>query len=103
ITRSLLGFARSVKSKKDIVDINEMMEDLFKILQYQPRARSIRLVKNLDENLTPVRGNAGQLRQVFLNIILNALQAMPGGGELSVSTRNCSDNHVRGVDVEITD
>ena len=103
ITRSLLGFARSTRSKTEIVNVNEVLDDLFKILQFQPKAKSIRLVKDLDENLAPVRAGVGQLRQVFLNIILNALQAMPGGGELTVSTRNRLDNHIRGIEIAITD
>jgi signal transduction histidine kinase len=103
ITRSLLGFARSTRSKTEIVNVNVVLEDLFKILQFQPRGKSVRMVKNLDENLISVQAGVGQLRQVFLNIILNALQAMPEGGELTVTTRNRSDNHIQGIEVEITD
>jgi signal transduction histidine kinase len=54
-------------------------------------------------DLKPISANAGQMRQVFLNIILNAIQAMPGGGELRVDTRNCGDNGQEGVEIRITD
>jgi len=103
ITRSLLGFAQSTRSKTEIVNVNEILENLFKIMQFQPKAKQVRLEKNLDENLAFVRGSAGQLRQVFLNVILNALQAMPQGGRLTVTTNNRSDNNIRGVEVTVND
>lgn len=103
ITRSLLGFARSAQSRKEIVQVNDVLEDLFKILEFQPKAKSIRLVKRLAPDLSPIRAGSGQLRQVFLNVILNAVQAMPGGGELRVVTSNRSGPHSEGVEIEIAD
>lgn len=103
ITRSLLGFSRSAKSKMEIANVNDVLEDLFKILEFQPRARSINLIKELDPELTQIRAGAGQLRQVFLNVILNAVQAMPEGGELRVVSRNCREPFAEGVEIEISD
>lgn len=103
ITRSLLGFARSTQSRKEITHVNDVLEDLFKILEFQPKAKSIRLVKRLAPGLSPIRAGSGQLRQVFLNVILNAVQAMPGGGELRVVTSNRSEPLSEGVEIEITD
>ena len=56
------------------------------VLEFQPRAKSITLVKDVDASLNLIQGGANQLRQVFLNVILNAVQAMPDGGALTVST-----------------
>jgi two-component system NtrC family sensor kinase len=103
ITRSLLGFARSTKSKKEITQVNDVLEDLFKILEFQPKARSIRLINELDPNLTPIQAGAGQLRQVCLNVILNAVQAMPEGGELRVATRICRGPLFEGVEIAFSD
>jgi two-component system NtrC family sensor kinase len=103
ITRSLLGFARSTKSKKEAVNVNRILEDLFKILEFQPAAKSIKLVRELDPDLNAINANSGQIRQVFLNIILNAVQAMGASGELRVGTRNCSDDLAHGVEVAIAD
>jgi two-component system NtrC family sensor kinase len=103
ITRSLLGFARSTKSKKEITQVNDVLEDLFQILEFQPKARSIRLIKELDPNLTPIQAGAGQLRQVCLNVILNAVQAMPEGGELLVATRICREPLFEGVEIAFSD
>jgi two-component system NtrC family sensor kinase len=103
ITRSLLGFARTTKSQRESVSLNRVLEDLFKILEFQPAARSVKLARVMAPDLKPISANAGQMRQVFLNIILNAIQAMPGGGELRVDTRNCGDNGQEGVEIRITD
>jgi len=103
ITRSLLGFARSTRSLKDTVNLNEVLEDLFKILEYQPQARAVRMVRELAPDLSPIHASGGQMRQVFLNIILNAVQAMPGGGTLSVATRNCTEPTSEGVEVTVAD
>ncbi len=86
VTRSLLGFARSTKTRKERVDVNRILEDLFKIIEFQPSARSVKLKKVLAPDLRLPNANSGQMRQVFLNIILNATQAMPDGGELEIST-----------------
>jgi two-component system NtrC family sensor kinase len=103
ITRSLLGFARATKSQRESVCLNHVLEDLFKILEFQPAAKSVRLVPDMDPELRTIRANAGQMRQVFLNIILNAIQAMPGGGELRVVTRNITGSPSEGVEVRVSD
>jgi two-component system NtrC family sensor kinase len=103
ITRSLLGFARAAKSQREPVSVNQVLEDLFQLLEFQPAARSIRLIPELEPGLMAIRANAGQVRQVFLNLILNAVQAMPGGGELRVSSRNRADGFAEGVEVRVSD
>ena len=103
VTRSLLGFARSTKSKKESVDVNRVLEDLFKILEFQPAAKSVNLIKRLAPDLRLIRADSGQIRQVFLNLILNAIQAMPDGGELDVSTRRWMSEAAEGVEITIRD
>jgi signal transduction histidine kinase len=103
ITRSLLGFARATKSQRESVCLNCVLEDLMKILEFQPAAKSVKLVPDMDPELRTISANAGQMRQVFLNIILNAIQAMPGGGELRVVTRNCTGDLPEGVEVRVSD
>ena len=103
VTRSLLGFARSTKSIKERVDVNRVLEDLFKILEFQPAAKTVKLIKRPAPDLRIIYANSGQIRQVFLNIILNAIQAMPDGGELDISTRRLISEVVEGVEVTIRD
>ena len=103
VTRSLLGFARSAKVGRELVDVNRILEDLFKILEFQPAAKSVVLSKKLDPNLRVILASSGQIRQVFLNVILNAIQAMPDGGELAVSTENRGSEITEGVEIVIRD
>jgi two-component system NtrC family sensor kinase len=103
VTRSLLGFARSTKSNKERVDVNRVLEDLFKILEFQPAAKSVKLKKRPAPDLRLIYANSGQIRQVFLNIILNAIQAMPDGGELDVSTERWISEATEGVEITIRD
>ena len=103
VTRSLLGFARSTKSKKERIDVNRVLEDLFKILEFQPAAKSVKLDKRLAPDLPLICADSGQIRQVFLNIILNAIQAMPDGGELDISTGRAISEDTEGVEITIRD
>lgn len=103
ITRSLLGFARSTKSKTETVNVNGVLAELFNILEFQPRAHSIEFAFEPDADLVPIEAGVGKLRQVFLNVILNALQAMPGGGTLRVATRNVRDPIFDGVEIAVSD
>jgi signal transduction histidine kinase len=99
----LLGFARSTKSRKERIDVNRVLEDLFKILEFQPAAKSVRLDKVLAPDLRLICADSGQIRQVFLNIILNAIQAMPAGGELDISTGRAMSKAAEGVEITIRD
>ena len=103
VTRSLLGFARSTKSKKERIDVNRVLEDLFKILEFQPAAKSVKLEKRLAPDMPLICADSGQIRQVFLNIILNAIQAMPEGGELDISTGRATSEATEGVEITIRD
>ena len=103
VTRSLLGFARSTKSKKERIDVNRVLEDLFKILEFQPAAKSVKLEKRLAPDLPLICADSGQIRQVFLNIILNAIQAMADGGELDIFTGRATSEAMEGVEITIRD
>ena len=103
ITRSLLGFARTTRTKEERTNVNGILGDLFKILEFHPRAKSVAVVKDLETDLRPIHARAGQIRQVFLNIILNAVQAMQNGGELRISTRNVGAETFEGVETTISD
>jgi len=94
-TGSLLRFVRDPGSRRGATDVNALVERTLELLRHQPRFASSELVTELDPALPPVIANEGQLRQVFLGIAANALEAMEGGGRLTVSTR------VRGGEAEI--
>ncbi|MBS3906123.1 MAG: PAS domain S-box protein [Syntrophaceae bacterium] len=91
IVKSLLEFARQTEPKKDPTDINRAINDGLFFLVNQALFHNIRIVKSLDPFLPFVRGNSGQLKQVFMNIIVNAAEAMHGNGTLNIATSPSPD------------
>jgi two-component system NtrC family sensor kinase len=85
IIRQMLGFARRT-GEVDWVDVNQLLEETLVLLEKKLKQQRIRLTKNLDVSLPQIRARADQLRQVFLNLILNAQQAIEGDGVINVST-----------------
>jgi two-component system NtrC family sensor kinase len=85
ILRQMLGFYRPPKMEP--TDINRLIEDAEGLIEKHLRQNRVRLENDLDPRLPPVVASADQLKQVLLNILLNAQQAMPEGGNIYVSTR----------------
>ena len=88
LTKQLLGFARGGKYEVKRVDLNALIE---KTSQNIGRTKKeIRIHRNLDANIWPTDVDSGQIEQVLLNLFVNAWQAMPGGGDLYIETKNIS-------------
>jgi PAS domain S-box-containing protein len=87
IVDGLLDFSRPKARAKYPVAINQVVEDALFLVRYHDRFKRIRLVRRLTDDLAPVEANAEQLIQVFLDIMLNAIDAMDGRGTLTVGTR----------------
>jgi PAS domain S-box-containing protein len=85
IIRQMLGFARR-SGEVDWVDVNQLLEETLVLLEKKMKQLRIRVNRNCDESLPKIRARADQLRQVFLNLIINAQQAIQGGGEITIST-----------------
>ena len=85
IIRQMLGFARR-PGEVDWVDVNQLLEETIVLLEKKMRQLRIKVIKSLDESLPRIRARADQLRQVFLNLIINAQQAIEGDGEITIST-----------------
>ena len=85
IIRQMLGFARR-PGEVDWVDVNQLLEETVVLLEKKMRQLRIKLIKSFDESLPRIRARADQLRQVFLNLIINAQQAIEGDGEIVIST-----------------
>jgi len=88
IVNNLLNFSRTSGTEFTDVDINKVIGDTLALLEHQFRAAKIQVHSELTPALSPVQGNPGRLQQVFLNLFLNARDAMPGGGQLNVATSN---------------
>jgi PAS domain S-box-containing protein len=88
IVENLLGFARFTEHKEQIVDINETLESVLAVVSNHLAINKIAIVKDLAEALPKIKGDPGELQQVFFNLISNAVAVMKGtGGTLTVSTR----------------
>jgi len=86
IIRNLLDFARQSKSTMRPVDINKAIDAALQLVGHQINLENIHLVKDLDGDLPLVLADFDQIQQVLINMILNATQAMPEGGTLSLKT-----------------
>jgi two-component system NtrC family sensor kinase len=86
ITHRLLGFARQMHVSPEVVDVNELIREVLGFLEKEAFHRDIRMELELEEDLPTVVSDRGQLQQVFLNVINNAMDAVDKGGEISVGT-----------------
>jgi PAS domain S-box-containing protein len=98
IVNNLLNFSRTSGTEFGSVDVNRIIHDTLALLEHQFKTAQIRVVGNLEPSLPEIHGNQGKLQQVFLNLFLNAKDAMPHGGTLTVRTV-----HDHGVRVHVTD
>jgi two-component system NtrC family sensor kinase len=99
IVNSLLNFSRTSTAELVEVQINKVIQETLSLLEHQMRKSSIEVKVQLEANLDPVMGSSGKLQQVFLNLFMNALDAMEPRGVLQVITRHSE----KGVVVEVID
>ena len=88
IVNNLLNFSRTTGTEFTEIDLNKVIKDTLALLEHPFKVAQVTVQPELDDDLPPVQGNAGRLQQVFLNLFLNAKDAMPGGGVLQVATLN---------------
>jgi PAS domain S-box-containing protein len=85
--KNMLTFSRPEEEARKDVDMNNFLEGILMLLEKQLKEEDIRLVTEYDEKLPVVKVSPNQMRQVLLNIVKNAIEAMPRGGTLTISTR----------------
>jgi signal transduction histidine kinase len=104
IVQNLLKFARaSVEDSFEPLDLNAVIKDTLVFTRHQMDMGKVKLLLKLSDSLPPIMGSTNQLQQVFTNIILNALQAMPQGGELRIATGITEKNSRNMVGIEFSD
>lgn len=88
IVNGLLNFSRTSGGEFTDVDLNKIIQETLTLLEHQFKTSHVKVEANLLPTLPTINGNAGKLQQVFLNLFLNAKDAMNGGGTLRVNTAN---------------
>ena len=86
IVRELLDFARPSKFEIRLIQVNSLIENTLSLLSYQKTFKNIETLLDLQADLPPIKGDESQLSQVLINIILNAIDAMPSGGTLTIQS-----------------
>lgn len=90
IVRNLLDFARERPLKLGEVDVNAAMSEALFLISNQSRMQNVKLEQDL-QRVPPIEADFGQIRQALVNILINACDAMPGGGTLSVRSQRVDD------------
>jgi len=105
--KNLLSFTRPPKPQLRPLDVNEVLEELIHLSEPWFLARNVRFSITLSPNLPPLLGDPTHLQTLFLNLITNALDAMPQGGVLTIKTRQVpppfSSEDGRWLEISITD
>ncbi len=100
IVNSLLNFSRTSPAEFSDLDINRILDETVSLVRHQLERSHVRIVLDLQPDVPCVKGNPGKLQQVFLNLVLNARDAMEHGGTLTVRTRPSQESMVR---IEVAD
>jgi two-component system NtrC family sensor kinase len=87
IVKRLLDFARQTKPLKQSSNVNTIIENIIFLVRNQASFRNIAIIKNLSDYLPDIMADADQIQQVFINIILNAAEAMNKGGTLTIQSK----------------
>ena len=100
IIRNLLDFARQTEPLLRLVDINQVLEQALSLVGHQAQLQNVEVVREFTPSLPEVTADFDQLQQVFTNLTLNAIQAMPDGGKVSIRS-SVVDSEIK-VDVQDT-
>lgn len=91
IVEQILDFARTTEPNLAPVNLNDLVDELGLLVRHKLANQNVRLIRDLHPDLPMVLGDAPQLEQAFLNLILNAAEAMPNGGSLTIKSHAAQD------------
>lgn len=93
IIKQFLDFSRPAELSLSRININSILKDTLKLITYELEEQDISVSKMFGDNLPQIEADKEQLKQVFLNVILNSIQAMPEGGKITIKT-SCEDGYI---------
>jgi len=91
IVKNLMTFARPTSMNREPADLNAIIDRCVRLVQHQLQLRNIELHLALSSDMPPVRCDCGQIEQVILALVMNAIDAMPNGGNLTLRSRKAKD------------
>lgn len=101
IVKNLMTFARPTSMNREPADLNAVIDRCIRLVQHQLELKNIELHEPLEKDLPLVRCDVGQIEQVVLALVMNAIDAMPNGGNLTLTSRKAPDaGHVQ---IEVRD
>lgn len=103
IIKGLLGFSRAIPSEKNEMNIHDAIQNAINIIQHQAKFHNIKIEVNEDGNLPPIKGDSSQVQQVFLNLLINAADAMNDKGQITISTSRTVVDGIPYVEIAVSD
>jgi len=103
VVQKLLDYSRKDPIMYEKVDVNHSLKKMLELLEYKFSKQNINIELQLDDNLPLIRGDAHLLEQAFLNLMINAYDAMPEGGTLTIRTKQTTRKRRKFVTVVIQD
>ncbi len=101
IVTDLLQFARAPRSTRHPTSINSLIQDVAQFMSHQFKKDKVSLVLNLDDNIPGLQLDSNKIKQVLINLLINACQAFNGEGTITVTSRVISEN--RQVEIQVRD
>lgn len=101
IVSGFLDFAKPMELSLKPTKINDVISDVLKLMQDNLRHRKIKLVNKFEDNLPEIMLDENRMKQVFMNIILNSMQAMPDGGMITIQCNY--EQHEKKIYIEVSD
>jgi len=95
IVQKLLDFAHKKSHSHDEIDLKNSLERVLQLVEYRLEKNNIKILSNYDPDLNPIFADSQLLEEVFMNILINSVDAMPRGGKIIIETHNVDDNNVQ--------
>lgn len=103
ITQVMLDLSRESSSEKEPTDVQKLIEQVLSYVEYRTRSLGIKVIRHYESHLPLISVDPRKVEQVFLNLIINAFQAMPEGGTLRITASRVKSTKGEAVKLEFTD
>ncbi len=103
ITDSMLRFSRTKKDVSEMVNINSLLENIISIVEPEMKVENIELLNEFEKGMLSIKVNSDELRQVFLNLLMNAKRAITNNGKITISTQSIEEHGNPAISIKIKD